>query len=193
MRKIPTIFERDWDGNRSLVVDTPHPDCDWVFRGEGVATRKYDGMCCKVSDGELWKRREIKNGSTAPDGFVVSSVDTVTGKTTGWVKVSDGDPDNRYFLDAFADSTNGGSASLPDGTYELLGPRVQGNPEGFDKHILLAHASAETFGDCPRTFAGLRDWLAGKDIEGVVFHHPDGRMAKIKGRDFGLKRKHLAA
>jgi hypothetical protein len=21
-------------------------------------------------------------------------------------------------------------------------------------------------------------------IEGIVFHHPDGRMAKVKGRDF---------
>ena len=24
------------------------------------------------------------------------------------------------------------------------------------------------------------------DIEGIVWHHPDGRMAKIKRRDFGL-------
>jgi len=36
---------------------------------------------------------------------------------------------------------------------------------------------------------GFREWLKGRDIEGLVFHHPDGRMAKIKKRDFGLKRK----
>jgi hypothetical protein len=30
--------------------------------------------------------------------------------------------------------------------------------------------------------------LAGKDIEGIVWHHSDGRMAKIKLRDFGHKR-----
>jgi len=36
---------------------------------------------------------------------------------------------------------------------------------------------------------GLREWFKGRDIEGLVFHHPDGRMAKIKKRDFGLKRK----
>jgi hypothetical protein len=41
----------------------------------------------------------------------------------------------------------------------------------------------------PRDFDGLRTWLAGKDIEGIVWHHPDGRMAKIKLRDFGLKRQ----
>jgi hypothetical protein len=40
----------------------------------------------------------------------------------------------------------------------------------------------------PLNFGGLRAWMEGRDIEGVVFHHADGRMAKIKLRDFGLKR-----
>jgi len=35
----------------------------------------------------------------------------------------------------------------------------------------------------------LRDWIKPLDIEGLVFHHPDGRMAKIKKRDFGFRRK----
>jgi hypothetical protein len=26
-----------------------------------------------------------------------------------------------------------------------------------------------------------------KDIEGIVWHHPDGRMVKIKKKDFGYK------
>jgi hypothetical protein len=43
--------------------------------------------------------------------------------------------------------------------------------------------------DAPRTFNELREWLSGMDIEGIVFHHPDGRMAKIKKRDFGIRRK----
>jgi hypothetical protein len=36
---------------------------------------------------------------------------------------------------------------------------------------------------------GLREWLSDKDIEGIVFHHPHGRMGKMKQRDFGLERK----
>jgi hypothetical protein len=40
MQKIPTIFERDWNGDRSRVIDKPNPACDWVFRGEGCATRR---------------------------------------------------------------------------------------------------------------------------------------------------------
>ena len=44
--------------------------------------------------------------------------------------------------------------------------------------------------DAPRTFDALRAFLADHDdIEGIVWHHPDGRMVKIKGKDFGIKRR----
>ena len=92
MRKIPTVFERDWDGDRSRVVPRVHAGCEWVLAGEGVASQ------------------------------------------------------------------------------------------------MVMHAACTIIDDAPRTFDALREWLAGHDIEGVVFHHPDGRMAKIKLRDFGLKR-----
>ena len=33
----------------------------------------------------------------------------------------------------------------------------------------------------------VRDELViARNIEGIVWHHPDGRMVKIKARDFGL-------
>ena len=44
MKKIPTMFERDWNGDRSRVVNQVHPGCEWVLAGEGVATRKLDGQ-----------------------------------------------------------------------------------------------------------------------------------------------------
>lgn len=83
---------------------------------------------------------------------------------------------------------------MANGTYELLGPKVQGNPEGYAHHALaphawVPHAWVPTFPDTPRTHAGLAAWLAGQDIEGLVFHYPDGRMAGIKLRYFGLKRQ----
>ena len=34
----------------------------------------------------------------------------------------------------------------------------------------------------------LREYLRCRDIEGIVWHHPDGRMVKIKGKDFGFRR-----
>lgn len=184
MRKIPTIFDRDWNGDRGRVVDKPHPDCGWVFAGEGVATRKLDGTCCLVRGGALLKRRELRRGERAPAGFEQEGHDAETGKTVGWVPVGEG-PEDRWHREAF-----GGGTGFADGTYELLGPKVQGNPEGFLQHALVAHADPALViaEPVPRDFAGLAAWLAGQDMEGLVFHHPDGRMGKIKLRDFGLKR-----
>lgn len=181
MKKIPTLFVRDWAGNPSRVVNQVHEGCEWVLAGEGVATRKYDGTCCMIREGKLYKRREIRRGEPTPLDFETADYDDETGKTVGWVPVGDG-PEDRWHREAMGDN------KYPDGTYELLGPKVQGNPEGFAFHILQPHAAAWKFIDAPRDFANLRNWFLTKNIEGIVFHHLDGRMAKIKLRDFGLRR-----
>lgn len=184
MKKIPTYFERDWNGDRSRVVNQVYAGCEWVAAGEGVATRKIDGTCCMVRGNQLYKRRELKPGQQQPPDFELVGHDDETGKSVGWVPVGAG-PDDRYHREAWT-----GCDNWPDGTYELIGPKVQGNPEASQFHLLIRHGGgpAGPVGEVPRDFDGLRDWLAGQNIEGLVFHHPDGRMAKIKLRDFGLKR-----
>ena len=181
MKKVPTIFDRDWEGDRSRVLNKPHPECGWVFAGEGVATRKIDGTSCLVRDGKLFKRRELRKSDTAPPDFEVEDFDAETGKTVGWVPVTD-DGSDRWHREAF-------TPGLSNGTYELIGPKVQGNPEGYERHTLVRHDALVMVGQVPREFGALASWFAGKDIEGIVFHHPDGRMGKIKKRDFGLRRK----
>ena len=182
MRKIPTLFEREWAGDRSRVVRRLDPVCDWIARGEGLATVKLDGMCAAVIDGALWKRREVKAGRPAPEGFRLEDRDETTGKATGWVRVGEGAED-RWFREAW------GEGGLPDGTYELVGPRSQGGVERvYARHALVRHGAVRPAQEPPRDFEGLRAWLAGRDLEGLVWHHPDGRMGKIKLRDFGLER-----
>lgn len=61
-------------------------------------------------------------------------------------------------------------------------------PEGFDHHVLLRHGE-HYLPDAPRSFAELKKYLTERDIEGIVWHHADGRMVKIKAKDFGIKRK----
>lgn len=182
MRKIPTLFDRDWDGDRSRVLPTVTKGCEWVVAGEGRATLKYDGTCCMVRGGKLFKRREITPQQVAPPGFERIELDDVTKKCVGWVPVGDGNED-KWHREAFFNARS----DFADGTYELVGPSIQGNPEGFPENRLIAHGATE-FTHIPRTFEGLRDCLEGRNVEGVVFHHPDGRMAKIKGRDFGFRR-----
>lgn len=192
MRKIPTMFVRDWDGTLGpparFVLDERHPDCEWVFAGEGIATRKYDGSCCLILGEALYKRREVKPGQPTPDGFTMVELDVDTGKLIGWLPVGLG-PDDQWHREALAELRHSLS-SIPDGTYELLGPKVRGNPERLDEHLLLAHADAERLEEraVELTYDGVRDALATLPWEGIVWHHPDGRMAKIKGKDFGLER-----
>lgn len=184
MNKIPTIFERDWNGDRSRVTDQTVDACAWVFAGEGRATRKYDGTCVMRSNDGWFARREVKAGVAAPNGFVAISTDPETGKTIGWEPI-DQSPFARFHAEA--------AAAKPDwtwdtGTYELCGPKIQKNPEGFDQHTLVYHDDAETIDVPHRTYDGIRAALAAVPHEGIVFHHPDGRRAKIKARDYGLRR-----
>ena len=182
MKKIPTIFKRNPKNMRELQLQ-PRDDCLWVFDGEGVATRKYDGTCCLVRDGILYRRREVKKGKTAPYGFELVDYDEVTGKSVGWMAVTD-DDDDRWHREAFRNYIN-----LSDGTYELCGPKIQGNPENHAYHVLINHSTVEQYNEIERSFDGIRGFMRDLDIEGLVFHHPDGRMAKIKKKDYGQKRK----
>lgn len=185
MRKIQSLFQRNYNGDR-LVRDEIVPGSEWVANGEGIATRKRDGTCCLWRDGQLWKRYKLKSGEVAPDGFEpAQEPDSITGDTPGWLPVGEGKED-RWHREALGNAESSGR-DLEDGTYELCGPKVQGNPEKYDKHILIRHGS-EILTHCPRTFECVREYLRKRDIEGVVWHHPDGRMVKIKARDFGIRR-----
>ena len=180
MKKIISLFQRNYDTDR-LVRNEVVPGAEWVLKGEGIATQKLDGTCCMVSEGRLYKRYEVKKGREAPADFLpANKVDPNTGKQQGWRPVGDG-PDDKYHREAF-------DPSLPDGTYELIGPKVQGNPEKTARHVLEPHGH-RVMESVPRTYDGLKSYFAKHDIEGIVWHHPDGRMVKIKGKDFGIKRK----
>lgn len=184
MKKIPTLFERDWNGDRSRVLPRIHAGCEWVLAGEGTATRKLDGSCCMIRDGCLYKRQEFKQEQTIPTDFEGVDFNEETGKRVGWRPVGD-DPEDKWHREALANLVNS-----VDGTYELIGPKIQGNKEHYSQHTLVPH-TIEYLGiaeSVPRDFEGLKLYLSDKDWEGIVFHHPDGRMSKIKKRDFGFRR-----
>jgi len=181
MKKIPTLFNRDFEKDPRYVTENLNPEAKWVIDGEGVATRKYDGTCCMVENSKLWKRHEVKKGKQEPLGFRLVDEDITTGKKQGWVEVGLGNED-KWHREAVGGNPE--KVNLEDGTYELIGEKIQGNPEKVKGHILIKHSSADIYEGVPRTFSGIKEWLKDKDIEGLVFHHQDGRMAKIKKRDF---------
>lgn len=184
MQKIISLFKRDYDGTRQVYNEVV-PGAEWVLRGEGVATVKWDGTCCMVTDrdGEsvLWRRYDAKHGKTPPPGFMpAQDPDPATGHWPGWVRCRRDNPADRWHFEAYD------AGVVPyEATYELVGPKVQGNPYGLTHHTLFRHGF-NILDNVPRDFDGLRAWFADNPIEGIVWHHPDGRMVKIKRRDFGL-------
>jgi hypothetical protein len=184
MQKIISLFQRNYEGDRQ-VRDEVTPGAEWVLAGEGVGTRKWDGTCCRIKDGVLYKRYDAKNGKTPPPGFeAAQDPDPITGHWPGWLPVGEGKEDKwfRKAVEGYGEL----SAEFEDGTYELVGPAINGNPEGWESHNLVKHGIHVL--SAPRTFAELKDWFKDQDVEGIVWHHPDGRMVKIKKKDFGLKR-----
>lgn len=185
MKKIPTLFMRNYITDK-LVRNEITSGCEWVLTGEGQATRKFDGMCCLVRDGKLYKRYELKEGKDKPENFEpVCEVDPITKKQQGWLPVSKWPTtksEDMYFRGTFEEKEK----PFEDGTYELCGPEINKNPEGFTQHVLIRHKKEIL--NAPRTFDKLKEFFQQINIEGIVWYHPDGRMVKIKAKDFGLKR-----
>ena len=183
MKKIPTIYLRDWDGDPKYVTQEPDPACDWVFAGEGKPTRKYDGTCVRFDGERWWARREVKPGKPEPAGFELADEDAETGKRIGW-EPADGTGFHRFLLEAAGPEP----ADWLPGTYELCGPKINRNPEGYPKHLLVRHDSAAPIEVSALTWEAIRAVVLAladaEGVEGIVWHHDDGRMAKIKARDF---------
>lgn len=189
MKKIISLFQRNYDGNR-LVRDEIVPGAEWVINGEGITTRKYDGTCCLIKDGKLYKRYEIRwikctasNANNSgpqympkgliPNGFIeADEIDETTGKQQGWLPINSG-PEDKWHREAWQALCEN-CLDTQNGTYELLGPKIQGNPEKYKEYVLLYHYNAQLL-DCPRDFEGIKEYLSKTSIEGVVWHHSFGR------------------
>ena len=191
MKKMKSLFVREFSDGHSVKV-TPEVSVgyDWVINGEGVATRKWDGTCSLIENGEISRRYDCKKGKTSPMGFVpADNPDPVTGHWPGWVKMDKFNPkgDEKFFVEAYKNTFGDLNVIPENGTYELCGPKINGNPEKLDKHIFIKHG-AEIL-DVPRDLDGIRQYLENNNIEGIVFHRNDGSgdMCKIKRVDFGFE------
>jgi len=179
MQKVISLFKRDYEGTR-LVYNELVEGAEWVADGEGMATEKIDGTSCLIKDGELYKRYDAKKGKTPPCNFLpAQDPDPITGHWPGWLPVSEDNPSDKWHCSVDI-------ADLKDGTYELIGPKVQGNKYSFAQHILRLHGDV-SLKDAPRNFDDIKVYFENHtEYEGIVWWHPDGRLVKIKRRDFGL-------
>lgn len=181
MRKTPNLFVRAGDGTLTREIN---PECQWVVDGVGVATEKLDGSNVRITTrcGEIVRVEARQNPKRDHKA---------RGIIHPWYRDAQ-EPQHKWLLEAAA---NTDTSDWPDGSHcaEAMGPKIQGNPLGLERHIchpfflkpLVVHAA-------PRDWSGLRAFLATQDSlfspghlsEGLVFHHPDGkRRAKAKRKD----------
>ena len=188
MKKISTLYKKD-PNDLSRVINEINPENEWVINGEGIPTRKFDGTATAIINGELYKRYDVKKGKQVPENAIpCQDPDEITGHWPHWVKCDRNNHADKWHLIAFDALEN-----KEDGTYELCGEKLQGNPEHLTGHILIKHG-IEVLPVADFSFEGLKNYLSNPylDIEGIVFHHKtDGRMCKIRKCDFGIKRVSL--
>lgn len=193
MQKIPTLFVRQFEDHK-LIGITPeiHPGMEWVLEGGGIATEKMDGACCALLNGKFYRRFDAKPGRKIPQNAIpCCPPDPVTGHHPHWVPVDNDNPADQWFVQAFLNThdfqTNveRKSGSMPEGTYEAVGPHFQSNPYHLGQDYLVKHGNRVLLG-VPRTFEGVKEYLRTHNIEGIVFWKDDAPQCKIKRTDFGF-------
>jgi hypothetical protein len=199
MKKIKTVFKIDRE--TGMATNQVMPGAEWVINGEGTATLKVDGSACMVKDGILYKRYDRKlrteymkklrafgsEFQVTEDMFNVlpanaipceEKPDPVTYHHPHWVAIQKDKPDDVFHMKAW-ETANG---KLEDGTYELVGPKINNNPYKLDECKLIKHG-AEVLNIPDRSFEGLKAFMEKLEGEGIVFTHPNGEMFKLRRKD----------
>lgn len=148
MKKIPTILPKD-PNNLKLVTNGE------LLKGIKYFQLKIDGTSAMIKDGILYARYDIKliinkKGKKTfltkeevkhkiPIGAIpCQEPDEKSGHWPHWILV-DENPQFKYILEAFNNIKKSGLLDIDEGTYECIGPKIQGNPHNEEEHLLIPH------------------------------------------------------
>jgi hypothetical protein len=190
MPKLESPFVREMKNGAYVVTDKITPDYDWVFNDVTViATEKLHGTNVSIV---------VEQGTVMS---VYNRTERIAFINKGKRHIIEGilEAYERGYIDELGDGQHFG---------ELIGPKVNGNPYQLTKHVWVPfktycaeHLAYKYWGKYPKTFESISEWFkdlqplycwkihgkekADKDkkfafVEGIVFHHPDGRMAKLR-------------
>ena len=187
MPKLESPFIRKLnDKDEYLVTPEINPEYKWVFEDDSVmAIEKLDGtnVSIQIQDGiivAIWNRTERIPFFNKGKSFIIEGI-----------------------LESFK---RGYMEFLSDGQHfgELIGEKVNGNPYKIKGHLWIPfetfcqkHLRYKSWGKYPKDFETISNWfkeliplyacmVQGEDgrkngfVEGIVFTHPDGRMAKLR-------------
>lgn len=196
MQKIPALVSIDREAHRPLRAFNPQALARLAAANAILATRKRDGQAMQFLGGDptevtSWLiRRAVAAGKPAPAGFILVEEDAVTGKRFGWEPAATASV-RKILVQALASFTG---TPAPGTTFELCGPKMQGNPEGLANHTLFEHGSEgvaipissilnlpahEAF---DALIAAARAWEAA-GVEGVVLWVAGAPAVKVRTKD----------
>jgi hypothetical protein len=186
MPKLECPFVRKDVNGEYIVVNEINPEYKWVFEDESVmAIEKLHGTNVSIV---------IENG-------MIVSIWNRTERIPFFCK------GKSYIVEGILESFKRGYCELPDGQYfgELIGEKVNGNPYKIKGHLWIPfetfaqkHLRYKSWGKYPKDFETISKWfetdliplyacmVSGEEgrksgfVEGVVFTHPDGKMAKLR-------------
>lgn len=183
--KICSPFIRQTINNNYIVTPEIDKNYSWVFKDGVRAVDKLDGtnICVRIKDGKIHRvfnrthEKLIFNvAQTSFEGFIMEGIAHAIQR--GWMNFEDGD----YYG-------------------ELIGKRINTNRHQLKDHLFVpfdylkekCHWHSWEQNKYPKDFDSIREWF--KDLpclfnarlklpdiqaEGLVFYHPDGRMAKLR-------------
>lgn len=197
MRKIPTLFCKDQKQRYCI------PRYKIVLTPQAVPLQKFDGTAMYLDMQDVWHRRLTTK--SPPPNFVWCTTDRFSGKQTGWVPLRAADPFFKQHYEALQNlpldldfMPGHRDERYEPGTYELLGPKINGNPERLSTHRLMPHRHAPQISNISlleiptlsveESYTALKITLENIEIEGVVFWENNNDkfapVAKLRRKDF---------
>src|SRR5699024_699162 len=124
MKKISTLFKKNPE-NLGRVINEINPENKWVFDGDGIPTRKFDGTSCSIIDGDIYRRYDTKKRRKHHKGGTRKQEEgAIIEHHPHCVKCSSDKPhDKNHFLVFMS------LKEKKDGRYEICGEKVNGNPK----------------------------------------------------------------
>jgi len=187
MPKIESPFKRKLMPNGDYTITSEvAKDCEWVFNDEDViALEKLDGtnVSILIQDGVI---TAVFNRTERIPFFNKGKSHIIKGILESY---------ERGYMEFLSDGQHFG---------ELIGEKINGNPYNIKGHLWIPfetfaqkHLRYKSWGKYPKDFQTISDWFKeliplyacmvhGSEgrksgyVEGVVFYHPNGRMAKLR-------------
>jgi len=182
MPKLESPFARKMINGNYVVTDEIAEGMEWVFEDDSVmAIEKLHGTNVSIF---------IKEGTVIAVFNRTERIPFIN-KGKKWIIEGILNSKERGYLEFLGDGQHFG---------ELIGPRVNGNPYKLDIHLWIPfggfcqkHLRYKSWGKYSKDFETISNWfkellplyscMKGNKkgfVEGIVFTHPDGKMAKLR-------------